>query len=151
MADSVTDESSKQLTLLSSYLSLGHSISVIDVSSQQDSSDVHRVESSTSIDNPITITYEFESQDGLHSQNELSELGLTAALLHLSTSDTPVLLKPHAPLGFPPNFSTSPFLNVNKYYIVIRSKCTSIYYGEWYIFHHESSSASLIIPSFIQE
>ena len=67
VADSATDESSKQLVLLLSYLSLSHSIGVVDIGSQQDSSNVHGVESSTSVDDPIAIAYEFESQDRLHS------------------------------------------------------------------------------------
>ena len=165
-ADSATDESGHQLTLLAHHLGLGHAISVVHVSGQQDSSDFRGVESSASVNNPLTyqcetqdglcsqnepseldltpasvdnpLTYQLETQDRFCSQNEPSELDLTPAFLCLSTSDAPVLLEPHAPPGSP---SASPFNNAYKYYVIIRGKCTGVYYGEWYVFHHESSSA----------
>jgi hypothetical protein len=135
-ADSVTDESGHQLALLAHHLGLGHAIGVVNVSGQQDGSDVRGVASSASIDNPIT--YRFETQDGLRSQNEPSELDLTPAFSCLSTSDAPVLLEPRTPPGFR---STSRFNNAYKYYVIVRGKCTGVYYSEWYVFRHESSSA----------
>ena len=148
LADSAMDESGKQLALLLRHLSLGHSIGVVDVSSQQDGVNSHGVESSTSVNNPPAIMYQLEHQDRLHSLNERSELNLPACL---STSDTPVLLKPRVPPGVPPDFSTFPFRSAYKYYVVVKGKCAGVYYGEWYVFHHTSSSALLMIPSFNQE
>ena len=148
LADSAIDESGKQLALLLRHLSLGHSIGVVDVSSQQDGVNSHGVESSTSVNNPPAIMYQLEHQDRLHSLNERSELNLPACL---STSDTPVLLKPCVPPGVPPDFSTFPFRSAYKYYVVVKGKCAGVYYGEWYVFHHTSSSALLMIPSFNQE
>jgi hypothetical protein len=98
LANSATDESSNQLALLAHHLGLSHSIDVADVNSQQDGRDFRGVQSATSVDNPIT-PYKFESQDGLRSQNEPSELDLTPAFSRLSTSDAPVVLEPRVPPG----------------------------------------------------
>ena len=135
-ADSTTDESGHQLTLLAHHLGLSHAIDVVNISGQQDGSDVCGVASSASIDNPIM--YWFETQDGLHSQNEPSELDLTPAFSCLSTLDAPVLLEPHTPPGFRSTFC---FNNAYKYYVIVRGKCTSVYYSKWYVSRHESSSA----------
>jgi hypothetical protein len=148
-ADSAMDGSGKQLALLSRHLGLRRSVGVVDVSSQQDGSNFYGVEFSTSVNNPISIVYEY--QDRICPQNEPSELDLTAALSRLSTSDAPVLLEPRAPPGCPSNFSTSPFLNAYKYYVVIKGKCTGVYYGKWYVFRHQCSGSLLMTPSFIQE
>ena len=151
-ADSVTDESDEhhQLALLLRHL--GHAVGVVDAMSQQDGSDSCGVQSSNTVSSSMhdveAALHQLESKDGLHTcENEISDfLNLTAAVSHLSTLDAPVVLKPCAPPGFPCHFLASPLPNEKKYYVIFKGICTGIYYGKWYVFMLESSSASSIIP-----
>ena len=97
-ADSATDESGHQLTLLVHHLGLGHAISVVHISGQQDSSNFHGVESSASVDNPLM--YQCKTQDGLHSQNKPSKLDLTPASV-----DNPSHINSKLRMGFVPRTS----------------------------------------------
>ena len=154
-ADSVTDESGEhhQLALLLRHL--GHAVGVVDATSQQDGSDLRGVQSSNTVNSSMheleAALHQLEGKDGLYTwENETSDfLDLTAAVSHLSILDAPVVLEPRAPPGFPSHFLASPLPNGKKYYVILRGICTGIYYGEWYVFMVESSSASSIIrPSF---
>ena len=129
----MTDDSGNrhQLELLLHHFGCSaHVASGRNVDNQQDSADSHGVES-----NGVNIPITMNQQDGHDFQSEPSGfLDLTAAFLHLSTSNDPAPLVPRAPPGFPPySLTFQPSLNA-KYYVIVKGKCTGIYYGNWYAY-----------------
>ena len=125
-AESVTDDSGdrRQLELLLHHFSHAiHIASGRNVDNQQDGVDI-----------PITTSNQIEHQDTHGLQDK--PLDLTTAFSNLSTSNDPAPLVPRAPPGFPPYSSTfqpSPLLNA-KYYVIVKGKCTGVYYGGWYAY-----------------
>jgi len=128
-AKSATDDSgdAHQLT---------RAVSRRTVNNQQDGAESLAVESD-GVDIPVATSNPMGQQDEHHSSNESFELlGLTGAFSHLVTFINPtwlVPLVPRAPPSFPPYSSTyQQFLDA-KYYVIVKGKCTGIYYGKWYV------------------
>jgi len=138
-AESATDDSgdAHQLQLLLHHLSHStHAVSRRTVNNQQDSAESLAVESN-GVDIPVATSNPMGQQDEHRSSNESFELlGLTGAFSHLVTFINParlVPLVPRAPPSFPPYSSTYQQLLNMKYYVVVKGKCTGIYYGKWYV------------------
>ena len=54
-----------------------------------------------------------------------------------------MVLEPRAPPGSPSYL----FASRKKYYVILKGICTGIYYGEWYVFLFEPSSARSMTSS----
>jgi hypothetical protein len=141
-AKSVTDDSGDdhQLQLLLRHLS--HSTRAVSrrtVNNQQDGAESLAVESN-GVDIPVATANPMGQQDEDRSLNESFKLlGLTvhshisSPLLIPINPARLVPLVPRAPPSFPPYSLTYQQLLNAKYYVVVKGKCTGIYYGKWYV------------------
>lgn len=134
---SSTSGDRQQLQLLFNHLSRSnHLASRRTVNNQQDGADTLVIESDR-VDIPVATSNPRALVDGRHSPNESEFSELTSAFSRLFTSiDTAPLdatpLVPRAAPGFPPfSLNYQPVFNA-RYYVVVKGKCTGVYYGNWY-------------------